>query len=106
MEVLDIAEFCKKTAFGTDKHQGIGHEANATGLVEDEPSLIDDRLILMVQECSIYTLLGEHRCVPSTIRGALKPAFDVLAQVLKQLFLDSRGRGGNGSRQGDRNTAA
>jgi hypothetical protein len=67
MEVVDTFEFRNKAAFGTDKHQGIGHKANTTGLVEDEPPLVDDRLILMVQECAVDTLLGKHRWLPSTI---------------------------------------
>jgi hypothetical protein len=48
MEVVDVVEFRKKTAFGAYEYQGIRHEADATRLVECEMSLIDNRLILVI----------------------------------------------------------
>ena len=93
MKILYVLKFHESPAIGTDEYERIGQEAYSAGLIENELSGIDERLVLVVQKCIVYALLREDRDFGAAIGSALEPTLDEFGEVLEQLLLNGRGGG-------------
>jgi len=94
IKILYVLELHKTPTIGADEYERIGQEADSARLVEYKLSGIDEGLVLVVQKCIVYTLLREDRDFRAAICGPVEPALDEFAQMLEQLLLNGRGRGG------------
>src|SRR5690349_9175065 len=96
MKVLYVLELHKTATIGADKYERIWYEAYSAGLIENKLSGINEGLVLVVQKCIIYALLWQDRDFGAAIGCPLEPALYEFAQMLEQLLLNGRGRGGYG----------
>lgn len=88
MKVFNIPKFGKPTAVGADKYERVRKEANSARLVQDKFAWVDGGLVLVIQERSVNTLLGQNRRIRSAVHGAMEPAFNKLRKVFEKLLLN------------------
>jgi hypothetical protein len=57
VKVLDIFKFREALAFGANEYKGVWKKTDPAGLIENEPPLINKRLVLVIQKDAVDTLL-------------------------------------------------
>jgi len=90
VKILHIVKFREASAIRAHKYQGIWKKSDPAGLVKDKLPLINERLILVIEECAVDTLFGQNNWIRPAVCGPLEPALDIFSEVFKQLFLDCR----------------
>ena len=106
VKILHVAKFCETPAIGADEYQRVRKKSDPARLIEDKLSLINERLILVIQECIVDALFRQNSRFDTAVCGTLEPALDVFSEVFKQLLLDGRRRGRNRCGHGDRDTTS
>src|ERR1019366_60323 len=92
VKILHVVKFRETPAIGADEYQRVRKKPDPAGLIEDKLSLIHERLVLVIQECSVDALLRQNSWFATAVCGTLEPALDVFSEVFKQLLLDCRRR--------------
>jgi len=58
VKVLHIPKFSESFAVGANEYEGVGKKPNPAWLREDKLSLVNERFVLMIEECTVYALFG------------------------------------------------
>jgi hypothetical protein len=58
VKILHIRKFREAPAIGADEYQRVGKKPNPAWLREDKLSLVNERLVLVIEECAVYALFG------------------------------------------------
>lgn len=96
MKVFNISKFGEAAAIGTDENERVRNKSDAARLVQNESAWIDRGLVLVIEKCIVYALLGKHGWALPAVHGTQEPTLDKLCEVVEKLLMDRRGRRGEG----------
>jgi len=58
VKILNIRKFREALAVGADEYQRVGKKPNPARLREDKLSLVNERFVLVIEECAVDALFG------------------------------------------------